>query len=171
MRPAAIAVLHRWRESLLGVVLLGLGLWWASTAVGLVSWIGYAVALIGLATGIAGLQRGRFRIPGRGPGVVKVVEGQIIYLGPLTGGTVALSELIRIGLDPTSRPVHWVLTQPGHPELFIPVSAEGSEALFDAFASVPGFPTEKMLSQLKHPGKEPTTLWHRDHRMQFGLMQ
>ena len=36
-----------------------------------------------------GLRRLQFGQTGRGPGVVKVDEGQIAYFGPLTGGAVA----------------------------------------------------------------------------------
>jgi hypothetical protein len=162
VRPEAASALWRWRETITGVVITAIGIWWALKAQGPVFWIGWIAAVIGVALCVAGLQRARFRIPGQGPGVVSVTEGQITYFGPLTGGAVALSELSQIDFDPSGRPGHWVLSQPGQMDLHIPITADGADALFDAFASLPGIRTEHMLAQMKRPGGLPEMIWQRD---------
>ena len=161
IRPAARASLWRWREALAGAGALALGLWWLLGTTGLMPFVGGALALAGAALGLAGLQRARFRAGAGGPGVVRVDEGQIAYFGPLTGGVVALSEITALGLDPTGRPAHWVLSQPGQPDLHIPLNSEGAEALFDAFAALPGLRTEQMLAAMRARGGGPVTLWRR----------
>ena len=96
-----------------------------------------------------------------GPGVVQVDEGQISYFGPLDGGAIALSELERLTLDHTSKPAHWVLDMPGQPQLHIPVTATGADALFDAFSALPGLRTERMLSEMRHSGAHQVVIWER----------
>ena len=162
IRPEAQAALWRWRECLTGAGVLALGLYWAwFTGGGLLHWIGYVVALAGLALIAAGVQRGRFRMGGGGPGVVRVVEGQISYFGPLTGGAVALTEITALRLDPRGKPAHWVIDQTGQPPLHIPLNAEGADALFDAFAALPGLDTAALVSKMRGPGDLPVQIWRR----------
>lgn len=158
VRPEAQKALMRWREVLLGVGVLCLGLWWAS-GFGVLKWVGFAVAIGGGALIVTGLQRARFRSGKGGPGVVQVDERQISYFGPLDGGIVAMDEITGLSLDARSDPPVWVLRQPGQPPLHIPVNAEGSDALFDAFAALPGIRTEHMLSQLKAKPDHPVVIW------------
>ena len=129
LRPGAAQVLRRWREVLVTLGLAALGLWWALTGFGLIEWLGWALMAAAAALALAGLQRLRFRRGGGGPGVVVVDEGLIAYLGPVTGGTVALSEITALALDPGGP--HWVLSQPGQPDLRIPLDAEGAEQSSD----------------------------------------
>ncbi|MET4101726.1 hypothetical protein ABIE58_001149 [Roseovarius sp. MBR-78] len=164
IRPGAAHGLRRWREVLVAGALAALGLWWALTGFGLLAWLGWAVTLAAAALGLAGLQRARFRRGAGGPGVVVVDEGLIAYLGPVTGGTVALSEVTALALDPRDGG-QWVLSQPGQPDLHIPLDAEGGEALFDAFAALPGLRTEHMLARMRRPGPAPETLWQRPARV------
>lgn len=161
IRPEARATLHRFREALTGATALALGLWWLLGSHGLLPYIGAAIALAGAALLLAGLQRARFRGGTGGPGVVQVDEGQIAYFGPLTGGVVALSEISSLSLDPTAKPPHWVLSQPGQPDLFIPLNAEGADTLFDVFASLPGIRTERMLAQMRAKATAPVLVWQR----------
>ena len=162
LRPGAAQVLRRWREVLVTLGLAALGLWWALTGFGLIEWLGWALMAAAAALALAGLQRLRFRRGGGGPGGVVVDEGLIAYLGPVTGGTVALSEITALALDPGGP--HWVLSQPGQPDLRIPLDAEGAEALFDAFAALPGLRTEHMLARMRRPARAPETLWQRPVR-------
>lgn len=160
-RPEAMSALRRWRAVLLSLAVLGLGLWWTLWPDGLLRWIGFAAIASGLAGLLASLQRLRFDAGGGGPGVVQVDEGAIAYFGPLTGGVVALSEIEALTLDQTGKPAHWVLSQPGQPDLCIPLNAAQAEALFDAFASLPGIRTERMLSAMARTSRGRTLIWQR----------
>lgn len=161
IRPEAQAALWRWREVLAGAATAGLGLFWVLGPGALLGWVGGALILAGFALGLIGVQRARFRAGGGGVGVVQVDEGQIAYFGPLSGGVVAARELERLVLDPTLHPAHWVLGQPGQDPLHIPVNAEGSDALFDVFAALPGMRTERMLAQLQGAARHPVVIWER----------
>ena len=48
------------------------------------------------------------------------------------------------------------------PELMIPVNAEGSDGLFDAFATLPGFRMAQALAALRGGGTHPIVIWRRD---------
>lgn len=161
IRPEARAALWRWREIIVAGVVLLMGLRWVLGAHGLLFWAGWIVLALGIALAVVGMQRLRFRLGVGGPGVVQVDEGQIAYFGPLTGGAVAASELERLALDHTAKPPHWVLEQPQQAPLLIPVNAEGSEALFDVFASLPGLKTERMLTELRRGGPHQVVIWER----------
>lgn len=163
IRPQASAAILRWREVLVGLAVLATGAWWAFGLRGPLAWIGWVVMLAGAALVFAGIQRARFRSTGRGPGIVRVTEGQIAYFGPLDGGAVALSEITRLSLLSDAKPAHWVLSQPGQPDLYIPLTAEGADALFDAFTSLPGIGTEKMLAAMRAPSRRLVVIWQR-HR-------
>lgn len=159
VRPQVRAALGRWRELLIGAGIAALGLSWVLGPGGLLGWLGWVLIAAGLALVVIGVQRVRFRSGSGGPGVVQVDEGQIAYFGPLTGGAVAISDLTRLCLDPSLKPAHWVLDQPGQPPLFIPVNATGADALFDVFARLPGLRTETMLTVLSNQGDHPVVIW------------
>ena len=161
IRPQARATLWRWREMLAGLGLLAVGLWWVFGTTGLVPWLGGALGLTGVALIAVGLQRARFRGGAGGPGVVQVDEGRVAYFGPLTGGVVALSEICELSLDRGARPPHWRLSQPGQADLVVPLNAEGAEALFDVFASLPGLRTERMLSEMRRPDPGRVVIWQK----------
>lgn len=149
VRPEASAALWRLREIFGGAVLLALGLYWISGGTGLLFWIGWPVAALGAAWIAVGLPRARFRMQGgsagEGPGVVQVVEGQVRYFGPLTGGVIDLEELDSLSIDATGYPAHWQLRAPGAPTLSIPVTASGADTLFEAFQTLPGLNTGAVL--------------------------
>ena len=161
VRSNARQTLWRWREVLIALVALALGGFWVFASIGILHWLGYVVIIIGIALLTSGLQRVRFRGGAGGPGVVHVDEAQVAYFGPLTGGVVALGDMTTLLLDPTGSPAHWVLVQPGQGDLMVPLTAEGADQLFDAFASLPGIQTERMLAQMKRPGGEPVMIWQK----------
>lgn len=161
IRPELRTHLWTWREVLAGVGMCAVGVWLWFAAGGLLGWVGGAIALAGVAQGIVGVQKVRFRSNGQGPGVVQVIEGQIMYFGPLGGGAVSVSDLDSLVLNPSGKPAHWVLEQTGVPILHIPVNAKGSEALFDAFATLPGIRTERMLSELQAGSAHSVVIWSR----------
>jgi len=142
----------------MGLAVLLLGLWWAAGG-GILRWIGFAVILGGAALIYTGVQRARFRSGRGGPGVVAVDEGEVSYFGPLSGGTVSLADLSLVILDPSQEPPVWILQQPRQADVAIPVNAEGSDHLFDAFATLPGIRTEFMLSSLKADAAQPVVIW------------
>ena len=162
IRPEARAAIWRWREVLTGAAVAALGLSWVLGPGGLLGWVGWLLIVAGLALVVVGVQRARFRAGSDGPGIVTVDEGQITYFGPLTGGAVAVSEFERLTLDPTLKPPHWVLQQPGQPPLHIPINAKGAETLFDVFATLPGLRTEHMLGALNGAGTHPVVIWQRN---------
>jgi hypothetical protein len=164
VRPEVTAALQRWREALLGLALAVLGAWWALGFRGLLPYVGFFLVGVGGLLILVGLQRARFRIPGKGPGIVRVIEDQVTYFGPLTGGTIALSDLTRLSIDTSGKPAHWVLAQDEQPDLHIPVTADGAEALFDAFARLPGLRTEQMLTQMKSHGGTPNVIWEKSRK-------
>ncbi len=93
-------------------------------------------------------------------GVVQLDEGRLTYFGPLSGGSVVVREIVSVGIDPRHRPAHWVLDD-AEGRLFIPVDAEGVDALFDVFALLPGFDLGAVLAASERVGDIPTTLWRR----------
>ena len=160
-RPEAQAALWRWREVIAGALLALLGLWLVAGPGFLLAVVGYPLIAGGAALGWLGVQRLRFRGEQGGAGAVQVDEGEVTYFGPLTGGTVALREMDSLTLERNMFPAHWKLTQPGQVALLIPVNAAGSEALFDAFATLPGIRTERMLSELKTGRAPSVVIWRK----------
>lgn len=160
VRPEARAQLWRFREILAGVGLAALGLWLV-TGPGLTLWLGYAAWAVAAGLIVVGVQRARFRTGGGGPGVVAIDEGQIAYFGPMSGGVVALADLERLTLDPTQHPAHWLLESASQSPLYIPVNAEGSDVLFDAFAALPGMRTGQMLAEMRGRATYPVVIWEK----------
>ena len=160
IRPQARAALWRWREVLGGGALAATGLWWVLGGVGIVQWLGWLLIAAAAALILAGVQRARFRTGAGGPGVVVIDEGLIAYLGPHTGGTVALSEMTTLALD-ANGPRRWLLSQPGQPDLAIPLDAEGADALFDVFAALPGLRSGQIVTAMRRPAPGHHLLWQR----------
>ncbi len=161
VRPEVRAFFYRWRDALVGEMVLLIGLYWVLVAGGLLHYLGYVLIFLGGIQTVIGVQRARFRSGSGGPGVVQVDEGQVSYFGPLTGGSVALDDLASVAIDASGKPAHWVLDQPGQPSLYIPVNAEGAEALFDAFATLPGIRTERMLSEMRQVRGQSVVIWEK----------
>lgn len=167
IRPGAAAILMRWREALAGLGIGALGLNWALGDGVVLVWVGWAVAALGAATLYGGVQRGRLRTDGQGPGAVRVVEGRIAYFGPLTGGIADLDAIAALHIDPTAHPAHWLIDHDGGEPLAIPVNAEGAEALLDVFAALPGLSSEALLRATR--GQTRRTLWRRDRGADIAL--
>ncbi|WP_224824930.1 hypothetical protein [Cognatishimia sp. MH4019] len=162
IRPEAQKTIMRFREVLVGAGLDVLGLVLILTGRGLAVWIGVAICIGASILLVAGIQRARFRNGAGGAGVVNVVEGAVSYFGPLTGGAVSIREMNRLSFDPRQTPPHWVLEQTGHDPLFIPMDAEGAEALFDAFEGLKGLNTQYMLRVMNDPPAAPVTIWQHE---------
>ena len=160
-RPEAKAALWRWREVLSAAALVLVGAWWIIGPGGLLALPGWAVVVGGFALALVGVQRMRFRGAGDGAGAVQVVEGQVGYFGPETGGVVALVMLERLILSATQEPAHWRLEAAEQEPVLIPVNAAGAEALFDAFATLDGLRTERMLAALNAKRRHEVVIWER----------
>jgi len=162
IRPEVKAEIVRWREAIIGAGLMGLGLYWnLGTMLGLLTWVGLLVIFLGAALFFAGLQKGRSRLGGGGPGVVQIVERRIGFFGPLNGGVVDLESITSLTFDPTEHPPHWVITHESGPALHIPINAEGADSLFDAFASLPGLSPGRVASVSRQEGMHQVVLWRR----------
>lgn len=162
LRPEARAVLWRWREVLFAGAIGLLGLWWALGSFGVVRWIGVALLVIAAALGVAGVQRARFRQDGIGPGIVRLDERRLVYMGPLTGGAMDVADLTQVELEPAALPApHWILTGVGGQILEIPVNAEGAEALFDVFAALPGISSRAVLDVLERTPGARVVVWQK----------
>ena len=166
LRPEARATLWRWREVLAAAALGAIGLWWAIGSFGVLRWLGVALAVGAAALAVAGVQRARFRQDGQGPGIVKLDERRLVYMGPLTGGTLDVADMTRLELEPMAIPApHWVLTGVGGQSLAIPVNAEGAEALFDVFAALPGVRSRAVLDVLERTPAARVTVWEKERTL------
>ncbi len=160
LRPELAAGLHRWREVLAGLGVVAAGAWLAGLGGWFFAGLGGLVALAGLGLALAGLRRLRFRPAGRGPGLVRMVEGQVAYFGPETGGFAALTEVERLHIAPGPGGAVWILDQP-QGAVEIPLDAEGAERLYDFFGVLPGIDMPAVIAAARHPPAQPTVLWRR----------
>ena len=162
IRPQARATLWKWREVIVAIGIFTLGLWWLSAFYPPVRWVGWVFVVLGGILALAGLQRARFRQSGQGPGVVNIRERRLAYMGPLTGGVIDVDDLTRLELEPKALPApHWILSGIGGQSLAIPINADGAEALFDVFATLPGIRTGQVLDVLSHTPQARVTIWSR----------
>lgn len=159
LRPEAARALRRWREALAGAGVLALGAYWLLATGGLLRLVGGILALLGAGLLFAGLQRGRFRTEASGAGVVQLVEGQLGYFGPETGGVIAVADLSCVA----RRGDTWVLDGGGQ-RLEIPAGAAGAECLLDAFAMLPGLDLRAVLSPVEDRTEPLRVLWQRGPR-------
>lgn len=163
IRPEAAATLRRWREAMLGVGALIIGAWLWATSSGLPALFGIAIACVGTVLAISGTRRARFRTEAEAPGVVKVVEGQISYMGPLTGGAIAIDMLAEVAFRRMSDTEgFWRLTAIDNKTLFIPEGALGADALLDAFSPLSDFDGGAMVRAVRGRTSGLTIVWRRE---------
>lgn len=148
IRPELLATLHRWREVIAGAALAALGLWTATRGGYLLTPLGLAIVALGTGWALTAIRRLRFLQDGEAPGIVRVTEAQIAYYGPRIGGFVGLPDLAEIRLLTLRGRRIWKLRQTDGQLLHIPVESDGAEALFDAFASLPGIDMAALVAAL-----------------------
>lgn len=148
IRPELAAALTRGREVLAAAALALFGLWLLWLGGWLLQAVGGAALLVAAGWGFQAWRRMHFAQDGEAPGIVEVVEGQIGYFGPVTGGAVGLPDLVEIRLLTIRGRRVWRLKQADGQALLIPVEARGAEALFDAFAALPGMDTGELVAAL-----------------------
>ena len=148
VRPEIVAALSRLREPLAAMALAGFGGWIALGGGYVLLPLGLALTGLGLGWAVLSLRRLRFRQEGEAPGIVRVTEAEIAYLGPRIGGFVGLPDLAEVRLLTLRGRRIWKL-RPAHGEpLHIPVESQGAEALFDAFAALPGMDSAALVAAL-----------------------
>ncbi|MCB1394412.1 MAG: hypothetical protein H6898_14795 [Rhodobacter sp.] len=163
LRPEARTTLSRWAESGAALALTAVGLWWGWAGLGLVRWGGIVLALTGAALAFGAVQRARFNRPGLAPGIVELDEGEIRYFGPRGGGVLALDRIASLSISADRG--YWLAESLDGEILVIPRAAQGSEALFDAFAALPGLGMEKLLRiSAQPPAANARTIWRRPAR-------
>ena len=162
IRPEVRASFWRWRELMIGLLVVALGAYWYFTSFGLLKLAGVVTMLFGAMAIFVGQQRGRFRVTGSAPGIVNLVEGQISYFGPKEGGAIAIADITGVSLVKHEDMQSWRLDQNGHPSLIIPITAQGGELLFDAFAELKDLNLENMVHQISQENEHSAVIWRRN---------
>lgn len=163
LRPAARAALHRWAETGAALVVALAGVWWALAGPGAVHWLGWLLAALGAGLALGAVQRARFAAPGMGSGLIEVVEREVRYFGPRGGGVVALDTMLALSLSADAQ--YWLVESFDGTVLAIPRAASGHEALFDAFAALPGLDMQRLLRILAQgPAPRVRLVWRHPAR-------
>jgi len=161
IRPEAKAQLMRWREALIGGAAVVIGIWLLTAFSGLPALFGGVALLVGAILLLSGLRHARFRSADRAPGILRVIEGRISYMGPITGGTVALDDLVAVTFLRDAEGGAWCLTPDAEPDLIIPLGAIGADALLDALAPLPGLDSGAMVRAVQSRTGASVTVWRR----------
>lgn len=156
IRPEVAASLRKWSEVLLGLGVASVGLWALQAHGSFYKGIAALIIVTGLALAVIGWRRMRFRRNGDGPGIVQVLEGQISFFGPETGGFIGQRDIVEVHLLQSGST--WRLIDASGNDLSIPLSAGGTQALYDVFASLPGIDMPTLLAAMDAPGPD-RCLW------------
>jgi hypothetical protein len=148
IRPELTAEAWRLREVIAGAALAAFGAWTAVQGGYFLTPLGLALLALGAGWALTSWRRLRFQQDGEAPGIVRVTEAQIAYFGPRVGGFIGLPELAEIRLLTLRGRRIWKLKQGDGQLLHIPVEADGAEALYDAFAALPGIDTAALVAAL-----------------------
>lgn len=148
IRPELLSSIRRNGELLAALALCGLGGRTAFQGGYLLTPLGVVLVALGAGWALTARRRLKFQQDGEAPGLVRVTEGQIAYYGPRVGGFVGLPDLSELRLLTLRGRRIWKLKQGDGQLLHIPVEAEGAEALFDAFATLPGIDMAALVAAL-----------------------
>lgn len=151
LRPRVRDALNRWAEVGFAALGMAFGLYVALKGGWVLAVLGGLILFVTGEWAWMAWRRVRFAQPLAAPGYVEVDEGAIRYLAPrggVMGGSVALRDLNQIRLITVSAGRLWQLKQADGQMLLIPVDAKGAEALFDAFASLPGIDMGRVVAAL-----------------------
>ena len=171
VRPEVAGLFQRWLETAIYVGITGFGVYWLLTAGPAdLFWrwgLAAAVAVIGFwfirSAALSAMTRG----DGEAPGVVQIDERRVAFFGPHAGGVVSINDIFAIEIWAADEAhwryePEWVLRwSETEPALIIPISAQGADALADAFTALPGFAAEKAVAALKAPVGATVTIWRR----------
>ncbi|MCG6885289.1 MAG: hypothetical protein LJE62_16190 [Silicimonas sp.] len=150
VRPEAAAFLKKWREAMIGAVVLMFNLNMAAGSSGVLNAFAWVGVLLGAALFIEGVRRARLPDKSGGLGVVEVDERQVTYLGPHGGGALSIDELARVKVRTAEKgkagsDFFWEFTDRSGQRLTIPGDAENASALFDALTVLPGADYEAVI--------------------------
>jgi hypothetical protein len=148
IRPELMAAFTRWREVIAAAVLAAFGLWTAAKGGYFLMPLGLIFSALGAGWALTAFRRLRFQQDGEAPGIVRVTEAQIAYYGPRVGGFIGLPDLSELRLLTLRGRRIWKLKQGDGQLLHIPVESDGAEALFDAFATLPGIDMAALVAAL-----------------------
>ena len=164
IRPEMARWFARWGEPLAAgiVALVGARILWRGLT--RYDWmldaIGAVLLLLGLAAFWAAFRRAQFKPADDGPGLVAVTERRITYMSGHGGGFADIHALRRIELrSAIGEGRVWVLKHDDGPSLEIPLEATGAEALFDAFAALPGIDMAALIAARKAGGDNRVVIW------------
>lgn len=141
-----------------GVLALG-GLWLVWLGGYVLVPVGAGVIAVAAVWARMAWRRMRFDPAITSPGVVEVIEGQVGYLGPETGGYVALPDLVEVRAMTLSGRRFWRLKQADGQALLIPVQAAGGAALYDALCTLPGMDPAALSAGLAPGAASFDVIW------------
>ena len=150
-----------WRETMVAIILAGLGLYWTTNSYGTLYFIGYGVLLFGIIFAYVGYQRACFKRKETGGGIVEFTEGQISYFGPKTGAIFSIEDIECLSIDKSNSSSIWIIERTADYKVEIPTNVEGNEVLFDVFNSLEGFQIHQMLEALSSSRCNKTVLWQK----------
>lgn len=160
IRGDALAHILRWREALVGLGAIAVGLWWAVGSYGVMRWVGVVVAIGGAAILREAVVRLRRPKDGGGAGMVNVTERQITYMSGTGGGAVSADTLAHVAIHRSGNgPPVWHLADTQERRIAVPADAEGAGALFDALAALPGFDESAAVAALRDTSPGARVLW------------
>lgn len=151
IRPELLAAMRPFREAMAAALAVLGGIWIFSLGGWLLMPLGLGIAALALGWALSALRRARFARAIEAPGMVELDEGQIGYLGPTFGGYVAVADLVELRLIDLYGKRHWRMKQGDGQVLLVPVSAQGAEVLFDAFALLPGADMARIVAAIDAP--------------------
>ncbi|WP_424976388.1 hypothetical protein [Dinoroseobacter sp. S124A] len=161
IRPEIAERLRDWREVLICIGVLLLGLWMTQQPGPVVKGVGLVAALAGAGLGFVAIRRKRFAAEDAAPGMVLLDEREVTYMGPIAGGSVDLDRLSVLRLRRQAGRKVWLLQTEDGNALAIPHGAEGETTLFDAFAALPGLHMPGLLAALDSSEDGSVIVWQR----------
>jgi hypothetical protein len=164
LRPEAREALSRWREVLVGIGILLLGVYGAAKTHGPLFYLSLLAVPAALALIWEGIRRARFPGGGDGPGMVEVNERQITYFGPGGGASVSIDALVRVEVvttdaGPFGSDLFWAFHSHGAPPLLVPGDAVGAEGLFDALTALPGVDFGRVTEAMGSTEPDRFVIW------------
>lgn len=155
-RPEVTDLIWRGREVIWALLVVAAGVWLIGLGGYVLVPLGLIVAAIGATLALTAWRRMRFQQATGAPGLVELDEAQVAYMGPEIGGFLSLEELVELRILSLRGRRMWRLKQSDGQALLIPVDAQGSERLFDAFASLPGMDSGALVAALERGSAMPS---------------